>query len=294
MGICKIWVLASLTVCMQLAAQPKVVLISGANGGIGQATVQAFEKKGWNVWAGYRSSVPEHLQTSSQIRWIPLDVTDEQQVQQAVQTVLQEEGRIDALINNAGYGIIGFESQVKMEEALKLFDVNFFGSLRLIQAVASQMQTQGFGHIINISSTSGVRAVPGLGLYAASKFALEGLSEALAVTLSPWNIQVALVEPGTVKNDFAPHCVTSTASTKTPFAERFCLNLKNKLISLALEGQECAEIGQLIVKVAETAKPHLRYQTSAKVEETVAKKYVDLTGDKLRDEQIRFFQTLIE
>lgn len=290
----RFWTSLLIIVTCTLFAEQKVVLISGGTGGIGQATIQAFDEKGWKVWAGYRSSPPIHLQNIPNIQWIHLDVTNDQTIQNTVSTILKEDGRIDALINNAGYGIIGLEEMISSEEAKKLFDVNFFGALKLIQQVIPYMQSQHSGHIINISSISGVRAVPGLGLYAASKFALEGLSEALAVTLTPWNIQVAIVEPGTVKNEFAHHCAVSMASTESLFAQKFCQNLGNKLISLAANGQECSEIGQLIVEVAETVKTNLRYQTSSKVQDTVAKKLIDVSGNKMRDEQITFFKTLIE
>jgi NADP-dependent 3-hydroxy acid dehydrogenase YdfG len=289
LGVCFLLIGASF-----LTAEQKVVLISGGTGGIGQGAIQAFEEKGWKVWAGYRKTSQRALKNSDNIRWIPLDVTDDQEIAKCVQTLIEEEGRIDALINNAGYGLIALEETASIDEVHKLFDVNFFGSLKLIQQVVPHMQSQGFGHIINISSTSGVRALPGLGLYAASKFALEGLSEALSATLSPWNIQVAIIQPGTVQNDFAKHCALSKPDKAHPFAQKLSENLLNKLSTLSTTGQSCEEIGRLIVEVAETKKPNLRYQTSLKVEETVLKKLVDPSGNKLRDEQLLFLKTLIE
>ena len=276
---------------VSVGAEQKVVLISGGTGGIGIATIKAFEEKGWKVWAGYRNQAPEN---SLNVRWIPLDVMKDQMIQDALETILEEDGEIHALVNNAGYAIIGLEEGICIEEAQRLFDVNFFGSLRLIQKVIPQMRAQKFGHIINISSTSGVRAIPGLGLYAASKFALEGLSEALAVSLSPWNIQVSIIEPGTVKNDFAKHCVISEEPSDNPLAIALSQNLSSKLASLATQGQDCGEIGRLIVEVAETSHPDLRYQTSSKVQDTVSKKLVDLSGNKMREEQKTFFKSLVE
>jgi NADP-dependent 3-hydroxy acid dehydrogenase YdfG len=287
--ITKICMSLLMVAAFHVSAEQKVVVVSGATGGIGKATIKAFEQKGWKVLAGYRPSTTKCPEDTANIHWIALDVTDDHMVEQTIQTIIEKEGKIDALVNNAGYGVIGLEEMVSMEETKKLFEVNFFGALKLIQHVVPHMQSRRSGHIINISSTSGVRAVPGLGIYAASKFALEGLSEGLAVTLTPWNIQVAIVEPGTVKNDFAKHCFMSQLSKEHPFAERFCQNLMDKLISLAASGQECEEIGQLIVKVAESTKPNLRYQTSSKVEDTVAKKFVDLTGNTMREEQLFFF-----
>ncbi len=292
--VSKWWICLLVFSAFNLQAEQKVALISGGTGGIGRATIKAFQEKGWKVWAGYRKEIPEAFQNLTNVQWIPLDVTSDQMIQKALEKILDQDGKIDALINNAGYGIIGLEEGISIEEVQQLFDVNFFGSLRLIQQAVPQMRSQHFGHIINVSSTSGVRAIPGLGLYAASKFALEGLSEALAVTLSPWNIQVSIIEPGTVKNDFAQHCLASASPSDNPFATLLSENLAAKLVSLAINGQECDEIGRLILEVAETEKPNLRYQTSSKVQDTVAKKFVDLSGNKMRDEQIAFFKTLVE
>ena len=180
------------------------MLISGATSGIGLATAKAFHEKGWKVWAGFRQQIPEELK--EKVRFCHLDVTDERLVQATVKTILEQEGRIDLLINNAGYGLIGAEECVTIEEAQRLFDVNFFGLLRLTQAVLPAMRQQRSGHIINISSGAGVSGIPGLGLYSASKYALEGLSESLAATLSPWDIKVSIVEPGFVKNQWGRHC----------------------------------------------------------------------------------------
>ncbi len=288
-----------ISICMSLLsitvgtfAEQKIALVSGGTGGIGKATIEAFEERGWKVWAGYRPQSSAPLQNTDRVQWIPLDVTNEEMIQQAVLTILKEDGKIDVLVNNAGYAVIGLEESISIEETENLFNVNFLGALRLIQYVVPHMQSQHSGHIINISSTSGVRAVPGLGVYAASKFALEGYSEALAVTLTPWDIQVSIIEPGTVKNDFAHHCLMSY-SQEHPFGEALSRNLANRLISLAKNGQDCKEIGNLIVNVAETKKPNLRYQTSSKVQEVVQKKLVDLSGNTMRDEQIAFFKSLI-
>lgn len=275
-------------------ADQKVVFITGANGGIGIATTKAFQEKGWKVWAGYHKQKPYDLMHLKDVRLVRLDLTNEEQMHAAINIILQEEGRIDALINNAGYGLIGAEETVTLEDAHHIFNVNFFGPFRLIQYVAPIMRRQKSGHIINLSSTSGVRAVPGLGLYAASKFALEGLSESLAVTLSPWNIQVSIVEPGTVKNNWVNNCIHgSRVCDEREFYSKLSDMLTSKLIILSEVGQECEEIGTLIVKIAETEWPDMRYQTSEKVQTTVAKKHVDITGNVMRDEQLQFFNNLL-
>jgi NAD(P)-dependent dehydrogenase (short-subunit alcohol dehydrogenase family) len=255
----------ALGIASLLPAEQKVVLISGATGGIGKATVSAFEKRGWKVWAGYRKEIPQELTRSFNTQWIPLDVTSDDMVYDAMEKIYDEDGRIDALVNNAGYGIVGLEEGIAVEEMERLFAVNFFGCVRLIQAVTPQMRCQGSGHIINISSTSGVRALPGLGVYAASKFALEGYSEGLAATLAPWGIHVCIVEPGSVKNEFAKHCEISEFPPCNPYAGVLAQRLTSKLSTLAETGQECAEIAELIADLAEEEAPDFRTQTSPKV-----------------------------
>jgi len=288
----RLFLLFVLLIAFQVQAEDKVVLISGANGGIGRAAVKAFSDKGWKVWAGYHTSAPTGFD-DSRVKWVSLDVTNFVEVLAAVQKVLEAEGKIDVLVNGAGYGIIGADDTLPMDAARDMFEVNFFGALRLAQAVASLMRVQGHGHIINISSTSGVRAVPGLGMYAASKFALEGLSESLAVTLSPWNIKVCLIQPGTVNNEWVQNCSLYNGEEE-PIYIKLRDNLLSKLTTLAAGGQSCDEIAALIVQAAESDNPDMRIQTSQKVKDTVAKKFVDLTGNTLRQEQTTFFNQLVQ
>ncbi len=276
-----------------LQAEQKVVLISGGTGGIGREMVKTFQEGGWKVWCGYRDSLPEELQLEN-VQGIPLDVTNENCVRQAVQTVLAKDGKIDALINNAGIGLLGAEECVTLAEARHIFEVNFFGALHLIQCVCPQMREQKSGHIINISSTSGVRALPGLGLYAASKFALEGLSESLAATLSPWNIKVSIVEPGSVRNDWAKHAPTGSAPLQDGIYSLLKRKLLDRLLAFAATGQTCEEIAAKIFEIANTEKPDMRYQTSPKLTELVAKKFVDPTGNTLKQEQVNLVKTLLE
>lgn len=286
-GVCGI-----LSFLCQLAATEKVVLISGSTGGIGLETVRAFHREGWRVWAGYRKEIPETLQTLSGVNPILLDVTDEQSVQDCVKRVLEAEGKIDLLINNAGYGLIGAEEALPLEEVQRLFDVNYFGSLRLIQAVLPQMRELRSGRIINVSSTSGVRALGLLGAYAASKFALEALSEALAAELALWDIHVSIVEPGTVNNDWVSNCVKIPG--EDPMYSFLSNALVSKLSQIAAKGQSCTEIAEVILKAANASHPDMRYQTSDTVRQTVSKKLSDPTGNALRTEQIQWVKGLLQ
>jgi NAD(P)-dependent dehydrogenase (short-subunit alcohol dehydrogenase family) len=271
-----------------LLAEQKVVLISGATRGIGLATAKKFQEKGWKVWAGFREHIPEELKKMENMHFCHLDVTNDMLVHSAIQTILEKEGRIDALINNAGYGLIGVEECVTIEEAQHLFDVNFFGALRLIQAVLPTMRAQRSGHIINISSGVGIYALPGLGLYSASKFALEALTESLAATVSPWNIKVSAIEPGFVKNDWGKHCVMGSRSCKEEFYQKLNRGIENWLHTP--QGQSCETIAALIVEIAESSAPPIRVQTSPEMKEWIGGKLVDPTGMSSQQDNLQFLQ----
>lgn len=284
------YIIPILFITFNLFAQQKVVLISGASSGIGLATAKAFQEKGWKVWAGYRQNVPEELKQLPCIRLVSLDVTSDKSVTSAMETLLKEEGRLDALINNAGYGLIGAEECLTIKEAKKIFDVNFFGPLRLTQAALPTMRKQQSGHIICISSGVGVHPYPGLGLYSASKFALESLSESLAVTVSPWNIKVSLVEPGFVKNNWGTHCQVGSRECHEPFYQKLTKAMCDMLATP--RGQSSQEIAELIVKIAETPEPNMRYQTNEGMRAYIAERLVDPTGNKERDNNLKFIKSL--
>lgn len=281
-----------LLVTFGLYAEQKVVLISGATSGIGLATAKAFQEKGWKVWAGFRQHIPDELKQMENVSLCHLDVTDDRLVQATIETILKKEGRIDALINNAGYGLVGVEECVTISEAQHLFDVNFFGALRLIQAVLPTMRQQKSGHILNISSGVGVHSLPGLGLYSASKFALEGLSESLAATLSHWNIKVSIIEPGFVKNDWGKHCVVGSRSCHEEFYKKLNQGIC-QMLSIP-QGQPCEAIAALLVEIAETPQPHVRYQTSVSMKEWIAEKLVDPTGMNSQQNNLQFINRRIE
>ena len=132
-----------------------------------------------------------------------LDINHHSQIEQVLNNTISHFGDIDILVNNAGYGLFGAIEEVSMEEARQQMETNFFSALALTQAILPKMRAQGSGHIIQISSMAGFRALPGMGLYNASKFALEGFSEALALEAKPLNIHVTIVEPGPFRTNWA-------------------------------------------------------------------------------------------
>ena len=157
----------------------KIVLITGASSGIGEETVKCLMTAGYKVYAGARRLDRMKSLADAGARLLALDVTDDGSMTAAVKTVMQETGRIDVLINNAGYGSYGALEDVPPEEARRQFDVNIFGLARITQLVLPAMRAQGFGRIINISSIGGKFGEPFGGWYHATKFAVEGLSDSL-------------------------------------------------------------------------------------------------------------------
>lgn len=171
----------------------KVVLITGVSSGIGQATAHALAQAGYRVFGGARN--PDRLAPIANVEIVRLDVRDEAQVQQAVDSVVKQAGRIDIVINNAGVSLVGPVEATSDAEARDLFDTNFFGVLRIVRAVLPVMRAQKSGVIVNMSSVLGFLPAPFMGAYAASKHALEGLSETLDHEVRGFGIRVVLVEP---------------------------------------------------------------------------------------------------
>lgn len=179
----------------------KVVLITGCSTGIGRNLAQRLSQSGYTVVATARRI--ETLDDVPAVLKLPLDVTHPDSIDQAVENTLQQFGRIDVLVNNAGYAVRGAIEEISDEQVQKMFDVNVHGVMRMIRAVAPQMRRQKAGTMINISSIAGKLSTPANGTYSATKFALEALSDALRIELAPFGIHVVLIEPGSIKTQFA-------------------------------------------------------------------------------------------
>src|SRR5437660_4757423 len=190
----------------------QVVLIAGASSGIGRVCGEYLAGKGMTVYGASRS-----LQAGNGAAFAALqvDVTDDNSVQQCVEKIQQEQGRLDVVINCAGYGVAGAVEDTSPEEAMAQFDTNFFGTHRVCRAVLPIMRQQRSGIIINISSIAGLLAVPFQAFYSASKFAMEGMTEALRMEVRPFGIRVALIEPGDFKSEFPANRVSTADSVKS-------------------------------------------------------------------------------
>jgi NAD(P)-dependent dehydrogenase (short-subunit alcohol dehydrogenase family) len=177
-----------------------VVLITGCSSGIGRDLALRLGQAGYQVVATARKE--ETLRDLPAALCLPLDVSQPESIQQAVDRTIERFGRIDVLVNNAGYSVAGAVEEVSVEKVEQMFATNVFGVMRMVQAVAPLMRAQKSGRIINISSIVGKLTTPLNGAYSASKFALEGLSNALRMELLPFGVQVVLVEPGSIKTHF--------------------------------------------------------------------------------------------
>ena len=181
----------------------KTVLITGCSSGIGRASALGFLDEEWEVYATARN--PADIETLGErgANIATLDVTDQSDVERVVDRIVDEQGRIDCLVNNAGYGQMGPLEDVPTEMVHEQFDVNVYGPHRLVRAVLPHMRSQGDGTIINVSSVVGRISFPGSGVYAGSKFALEAMTDALRGEVEEYGIDAVLVEPGPVETRFA-------------------------------------------------------------------------------------------
>ncbi|MET9551227.1 SDR family NAD(P)-dependent oxidoreductase [Streptomyces sp. NPDC006645] len=190
--------------------------VTGASRGIGAEIARTALAGGNNVVIGVRNPerVPDDLKNSEQVFAVALDVTDNDSIPRAVQAAVDRFGGIDVLVNNAGRGLLGAVEEITDAEARSLFDLNVFGLINVTRAVLPVMREQGSGKLVHIGSRSGFEGEPGVGLYCASKFAVAGISESLAVEMAPFGIQSMVVEPGVFRTDFLDASSLSVAGDR--------------------------------------------------------------------------------
>jgi NAD(P)-dependent dehydrogenase (short-subunit alcohol dehydrogenase family) len=195
---------------------PGVVLVTGASSGIGEATAARLAKEGWQVFGTSRKGG----RTRDGVELLTLDVRSDASVQACVEGVLQKAGRIDALVNNAGYLLSGAIEEATLEEARAQLETNFFGVVRMVKAVLPTMRRAHAGHVVTVSSLAGLVPVPFWGFYNASKFAVEGYMETLRHELKPLGIKVAIVEPGPIHTPFYENPKTRPMPEYSPWRDR--------------------------------------------------------------------------
>jgi NAD(P)-dependent dehydrogenase (short-subunit alcohol dehydrogenase family) len=221
-------------------ASTKVVLITGASTGFGRAAAETLARRGYTVFAAMRDTAGRNAVHSDALRSLAkgdglrlevleMDVTEEHSVNSAVDEVLSRTGRIDVAINNAGISIIGLTEAFTVEQIQQLFDVNFFGAVRVNRAVLPAMRSQRTGLLIHVSSAAGRLALPTMAAYCASKFALEALADAYRFELSPFGVDSVIVEPGIHRTPILERFVEPTDQQRiTEYGEAadYALNVK--------------------------------------------------------------------
>jgi len=233
----------------------KIALVTGASSGIGAATAERLARAGFKVYGTSRRAAQEGQRSFAML---PLDVTSDESVETTVTEVLRLEGRIDLLLNNAGFGVApaGAEES-SLEQARAIFDTNFFGIVRMTRAVVPHMRHQGEGRIINVGSVLGFLPAPYMALYAATKHAIEGYSESLDHELRTRGIRVSVIEPAYTRTQFDANFVQPDSKLDEYREVRAALTKRLKEV---IEGaDEPAVVADVVLKAALAAQPKLRY-----------------------------------
>ena len=260
------------------------VLITGASSGIGKATALLLHRKGYRVYAAARQVAKMKDLEQVGIRVVAMDVTSDESMVAAVQTISAEAGAIDILVNNAGYGSYGAVEDVPISEAKYQFEVNVFGLARLIQLVLPDMRAQRAGTIINISSIGGRIGEPHGAWYHATKFAVEGFSDSLRMELKQFGINVVVIQPGAIKtewNSIARENLRSVSGSTAygDLAQKHALMLENA----DNRGSGPEVVAETIANAIEAKKPRTRYATGggAKLILTLRRLLSDNAFDRL-------------
>ncbi len=231
-----------------------VAIVTGASGGIGEATARALHAAGYRVFGTSRRPPATR---SAGIEYLVCDVTSDESVTAMVGQVLEQSGRIDLLVNNAGVGLVGGAEESSLEQAKSLFEVNVFGVIRLTKAVLPAMRRQGSGRVVNISSVMGLIPAPFMALYAASKHALEGYSESLDHEIRGAGVRVVLVEPAYTRTSFEGNVYQADEQLDVYQSAR--TNAEGVLRDAMKAADSPELVARAVVKAATAADPLRRY-----------------------------------
>lgn len=237
----------------------KIALVTGASSGIGQATAELLAKTGYTVYGTSRRGGDTGGGTGGRsYKMLQLDVTRDESVEAAVQQLMQREGRIDLLVNNAGFGVApaGAEES-SIGQAQSIFDTNFFGIVRMTRAVLPHMRKQGSGRIINIGSVLGLLPMPYGALYAATKHAIEGYSESLDHELRTRGIRVSVIEPAYTKTPFDANFLEPDAKLDAYREVRAAVSERVKEVMATAD--QPGVVAEVVLKAASAVRPRLRY-----------------------------------
>ncbi|HVE36637.1 MAG TPA: SDR family oxidoreductase [Nitrososphaeraceae archaeon] len=243
----------------------RTVLVTGCSSGIGLATCHVLSRNNFMTYGTARNlSKAKKIQDlingeNLSLKILRLDVNDNQSIKIAVKKILTDTGRIDVLINNAGYGMFGPVEEITTQEVKKQFETNFFGTIRLIKAIVPIMRKQGNGTIVNISSMVGRFGVPLNSAYVSSKFAVEGLSESISFELEEYGIRVIVIEPGVVKSDFFQNVKVKGMNLESPYQKLMerRVNFLDKAMKNSLTSSY--DVADTILDALNSKDPKFRY-----------------------------------
>lgn len=233
----------------------KIALVTGASSGIGLATAARLAKDGFTVYGTSRRGADAGQQS---FEMLALDVTNDESIEAAVGEVMRRSGRIDVLVNNAGFGVgLAGDEETSIAQTKAIFDTNFFGTVRMTRAVIPHMRRRGAGRIINMGSGLGIFPMPYMAIYSASKHALEGYSESLDHELRTRGIRVVVIEPGVTRTAFDTNVQEPDSKLDEYRDVRAALNKRYEEMLAAGDTPEA--VAEVVLKAAKAARPKLRY-----------------------------------
>lgn len=248
--------------------QGKVAIVTGSSSGIGYATSLLLARNRFHTYATMRNTEKSaDIQEIANKEKLPLqviqlDVNDDASIRNSIKRVERENERIDVLVNNAGYGLVGAFEDLSVEEIKSQFETNFFGVIRLTQQVLPIMRKQKSGTIVNVSSGAGRIGFPAMSAYVSSKFALEGLSESMSYELEPFGIKVIIIEPGVIRTNFKKNSVMSKKSLDnssiSPYSS-IIQKIDSSISSIIEHATRPEEVAKAILHAITSNNPELRY-----------------------------------
>jgi short-subunit dehydrogenase len=244
----------------------QVALITGCSSGIGYETALMLARNGFQTFATMRNtkksdSLEEIIKKERlDLNIRELDVNDDTSIENTINCIKREANRIDVLINNAGYGLVGFFEDLTLDEIRNQFETNFFGVLNITKKIIPIMRLQKSGTIINVSSGAGQVGFPGISAYVSTKFAIEGFSESLMYELFPYGIKVVIIEPGVIKTNFFRNCIVSEHSMKSSSPYSRSLDKFQRNVELMQEhATSPIDVAKVIIQVLGNNEPKQRY-----------------------------------
>jgi short-subunit dehydrogenase len=244
----------------------QVALITGCSSGIGYETALMLARNGFHTFATMRNtkksdSLEEIIKKERlDLNIRELDVNDDTSIENTINCIKSEANRIDVLINNAGYGLVGFFEELTLDEIRNQFETNFFGVLNITKKIIPIMRLQKSGTIINVSSGAGQVGFPGISAYVSTKFAIEGFSESLMYELFPYGIKVVIIEPGVIKTNFFRNCIVSEHSMKKSSPYSRSLDKFQRNVELMQEHATLPiDVAKVIIQVLGKNDPKQRY-----------------------------------